>query len=68
MLDALEGRTRYTDPDELIDDCLTSLFKAWRDDINWRASFEYFDEIMEECYPEMEFTKNGTPWEEGVSA
>lgn len=68
MLDALSGRARYTSPDELIDDCLSALFRAWRDDIEWRASFDYFDETMLECYPEMEFTADGTPWAGAVVA
>lgn len=64
MLEVLDGKRRYTDPDDLINDCIDCLFRMWSAEIEYHASFDYFNDTMYSIYPEMEFTADGRPWQE----
>lgn len=63
LLDCLNGKREFTDTYALFDACFDAFFKAWRDDIEYCASFEYFDEQMAENFPDQYFTEKGAAWD-----
>lgn len=63
LLDCLNGKETYTSPAELFDACFTAFFEAWQTDIIYCSSFEHFDEIMTENYPDAYFTESGDKYE-----
>ena len=63
LIGCLNGKETYTSPAELFDACFTAFFKAWQADIIYCSSFEYFDKMMTENYPDACFTESGDLYE-----
>ncbi len=62
VIDCLRYKQFFETFDDLITACLDSFFRAWRDEIDYCNSFEYFAETAE--INEWEFTANGDFWTE----
>lgn len=62
VLACLQYKEFFETFDDLITDCLDSFFRAWRDEIDYCNSFEYFAETA--AANEWEFTENGDFWAE----
>lgn len=47
VIDCLHYKTFFNSYEELMDECLDSFFRAWRNDIDYCNSFDYFAEMCE---------------------
>lgn len=60
VVDCLRYNAFFETFDDLITTCLNNFFRAWRENIDYCNSFEYFAEIA--AANEWEFTENGDFW------
>ncbi len=65
VIDCLHYKRFFETFDDLITACLDNFFAAWRNEIDYCNSFEYFAEIAE--INDWEFTENGDFWRGAVA-
>lgn len=64
IYDYMNNCRKFDSPYELFEGCYDAFFDAWKNDIEYTTSYEYFDETMKDCYNELWFTENGKLWKQ----